>query len=241
MTVATAVEIDVDAPLSAQEQADLKEHEETLRTGFAKMEEMAVALRQIQKRKLYRGKFRTFEAYIRTEWKMAVSRAYQLCTFGEVSENLRLHNCGEIPINEAQARELAKVPAEVQPEVLKAAAAEGKPTAKAIANKVREVAPHSKPKNTTAEAIKLASKATGMSESVIKSAQSLRLPRELIEKVKTGELTLVEAARKIGADKLPGWSLVFEFELSSAPGRVLFMKWISANAKSFPEIAPLVK
>ena len=124
-------------PLSPQEQKDLNRHEAVLRSGYETMEKMALALRDIQQRRLYRGKFRTFAAYVKTQWDMCIRRAYQLCDFAGVIENLRVHNCAQIPTREAHSRELARLPAEDQPKVWTAVLSDGKPTAAAIARKGR--------------------------------------------------------------------------------------------------------
>jgi hypothetical protein len=131
--------LDLEKSLSAEEQKDLVRHELLLDLGFKTMEKMAEALRDIQSRKLYRAQFRTFEGYVRTKWDMSIRRAYQLCSYGHVVENLRLHNCAEIP-NESQARELAKLTPAEQPKVWAEATQSGeKPTAAVIAGKVEKI------------------------------------------------------------------------------------------------------
>lgn len=132
-TVTTMADVHIDTPLTPQEQQDFRRLEELVRDGFSTMEKMAGALREIRQRKLYRKEFRTFDSYVRTKWDMCIRRAYQICTYGEVIENLRAHNCAEIPEREAQARELAKLPSEAQAEVWNEVVRKGKPTAAAIA------------------------------------------------------------------------------------------------------------
>ncbi|HEY6723811.1 MAG TPA: hypothetical protein VI197_07255 [Polyangiaceae bacterium] len=71
------------------------------------------ALTRIRDAKLYAEEFGTFEAYCRERWGMSKTHANRLIASADVAANVT--PIGVIP-NEAQARELAKLPTEKQPE-----------------------------------------------------------------------------------------------------------------------------
>jgi hypothetical protein len=95
------------------------------------------ALFEIRDLKLYREKHATFEAYCRGKWGMSRVQAHRLIEAAAVVE--MLPNGNKVS-NEAQARELAKVPTEDRPAVLEQAAAEGPVTAKTIRKAAGEAA-----------------------------------------------------------------------------------------------------
>ena len=105
---------------------------------------VAVAVRTIQRLGLYKiAGYDNFEAYCRARWDFSRQRAYQLIDAANVVENV--NNCRQLalppPANEAQARELAKLPSEQQVEVWKTVvdnAPDGKITAKLVAEEVAE-------------------------------------------------------------------------------------------------------
>lgn len=101
-------------PLTGSEQRDLTKHEKVIERGVKTFVEVGKALLAVRsdERKLYR-EFGTFEDYCQERWGFSKSRAYQLIDASKTQENV--HNCGQnAPTNEAQARELARLPDEQQ-------------------------------------------------------------------------------------------------------------------------------
>lgn len=89
--------------------------------------------------------YASWDQCLQTEFRLSRQRAHQLLNYGQVKQNLAQLEANvstivdTLPaINEAQARELAKLPAEAQQEVWKASvvATNGKPTAAAVAAQV---------------------------------------------------------------------------------------------------------
>lgn len=117
------------APLTDVELVRCAELEDTIERGAKAFGEVAAALLEIRDLKLYRHSHATFEAYCRERWGFAKSQAYRLLEAGEVIGVLS--PIGDIPANEAQARELA--PLLDEPEVLadawEEAQSDGVPTA----------------------------------------------------------------------------------------------------------------
>lgn len=134
---ASLTTVGADDPLSQEEQAQFTELEGVIRGALTEMEKAGRALIQIRDLKLYRGQFQTFRTYVETKWTMSVRSAYQICGFAEVVENLRANGAQTLPDNERQTRELLKLPPEEQPKVWKEVVDEGKPTAAAIAGRIR--------------------------------------------------------------------------------------------------------
>jgi protein gp37 len=75
-----------------------------------------IALEIINRKRIYRQiNFESFQEYCRERWGLGRSRAHQLISAASVVANV--HNCGQIeslPMNEAQARPLAKLDREQQ-------------------------------------------------------------------------------------------------------------------------------
>jgi len=99
--------------LSTDEQTQLTTHETTINAGLQTFYEVGNALLVIREARLYRQDFATFEDYCRQRWGMVGSRARQLIAAAGVAENLKSVTTVTLA-NEAQARELAALAANVQ-------------------------------------------------------------------------------------------------------------------------------
>ena len=117
----------IEHPLTEAEKDRLKELEQTIKDNFLGFVAVGNALTEIRDNRLYRNENgRTFEGYCTEFWDICSRRAYQLIDAANAVENV--NNCSQndaqlseiiIPQNEAQARELAKLPPEEQPVVWK--------------------------------------------------------------------------------------------------------------------------
>jgi hypothetical protein len=80
-----------------------------LKTGTEVVLAVGEALDQIRDRKLYKAKYRTFEAYVKDRFSMKRSRAYHLISAARVIKELRAHfKETELPKNESVVRPLMK-------------------------------------------------------------------------------------------------------------------------------------
>jgi len=116
--------------------------ETTISAGLETFSEVGAALLEIREQKLYRFDFDTFESYCQTRWSMTRQHANRMIKSAEVISNLE--PIGSKPENEAQARELAKLPPEQRSEVWQQAqedAGEKKVTAKQIKELVAKKKP----------------------------------------------------------------------------------------------------
>ena len=142
--------------LSTTERQRLEVCERTIERTLGSFLEAGTALAEIKESRLYRATHPTFAEYVRERWGMGKSRAYQLIGASEVVGEMStmvdvtlprkaLSTTVDKPANEAQARELAKVPVEARPAVMQAVsdATNGKPTAAAIRRAAEKVAPPS--------------------------------------------------------------------------------------------------
>jgi hypothetical protein len=98
--------------LSDAEQAELLECEKTIHEGLTTFVEVGFALARIRDSKLYRAKFKTFDAYCSARWDMSARRALQLRDAAEVTAELKLKQFAVLPANESQARPLTELPRE---------------------------------------------------------------------------------------------------------------------------------
>lgn len=103
-------------PLSADEAQILAHYEEVIARGIKTFVEVGRALMTIRDRKLYRANYATFEAYCRERWDLSRPYAYQLIDAAVVVENLS-GITDIVPVNEAQAQPLTRLPPEEQMEV----------------------------------------------------------------------------------------------------------------------------
>jgi hypothetical protein len=134
--------------LSSSEAGRLAELETVIERGLQTFIEVGSALMEIRNSRLYRQMYATFEEYCQERWDLRKSRTYQLMDAAEVVENLKSSTIVELssgsiplPVNEAQARPLAKLEVEMQRQVWQRAvetAPEGKITAKHVETVVRE-------------------------------------------------------------------------------------------------------
>lgn len=104
------------ARLTLEESVALDTHEYTIERGLRTFYAVGNALAQIRDQRLYRATHFTFEQYCQERWGMSRPRAYQLIAAADVHTNLSTI-VDNPPTNEAQARELARLPPEQQPEV----------------------------------------------------------------------------------------------------------------------------
>jgi hypothetical protein len=123
--------------LNTEERKTLRRCERTIIKGAAEFIRVGLALREIRDRRLYRETHSTFEAYCLAKFDFRRAYGYRLIEEATAVAELQMSPIGNIPLpeNEAQARELAAVLAEMRVEVMRLAAtkAGGKPlTAKLI-------------------------------------------------------------------------------------------------------------
>jgi len=74
--------------------------------------EVGQVLMEIRDDRLYKETHSSFKDYCKDRWGLAGSTAYYYINSYKVMENV--HNCGQLPANESQARPLAKLPPEEQ-------------------------------------------------------------------------------------------------------------------------------
>lgn len=104
------------ARLTLEESVALDTHEYTIERGLRTFYAVGNALAAIRDQRLYRATHFTFEQYCEARWNIKQSRAYQLMDAASVVENLRSSTMVELPQNERQARALAQLAPERQPE-----------------------------------------------------------------------------------------------------------------------------
>ena len=135
-------ELTDDALLSADEQDDLRELEGVIERGQEAFLQVGQALAEIQRDRLYRASYPSFEAYLGERWpKIGLRTGYRMIAAAEVQESLR--PIGHTLANESQARVLAPLsPEERRQAVTTAVAATGgAPTAKALAAAAAAIKP----------------------------------------------------------------------------------------------------
>jgi hypothetical protein len=127
--------------LTEPERRKLNDLESIIEKGLTTFVEVGAALAMIREQKLYSSS--TFEEYCWQRWGWARKRSEQLIRASDVVQSLDT-TVSTLPTNEAQARELAPVPADKRTEVWTKAVEEsgGKPKAK----HVRKAAAPYKPK-----------------------------------------------------------------------------------------------
>ena len=128
--------------LSPEKMEQLNKCETVIEKNLEGFWEVGTALAEIRDSHLYRKDYGTFEAYCKDKWDMSKAYAHRLIGSAQVYENLS--PIGDIqPINEAQARPLAKLETpELQQEawdmVVETAAPDGKVTAKLVKSVVKD-------------------------------------------------------------------------------------------------------
>ena len=100
-----------DATLDAYEEQELRDHESVIKDGLRGFVSVGRALSEIRDKRLYRGRYASFEEYLHERWQLGRAYAYRLISGSEVAER--------IPglANEAQAREMTRVPFSEQRDV----------------------------------------------------------------------------------------------------------------------------
>lgn len=134
--------------LTISEAGRLAELETVIERGLQTFIEVGSALMEIRDSRLYRQLYATFEEYCQERWDLRKSRTYQLMDAAEVVENLKSSTIVELssgtiplPVNEAQARPLAKLEVEMQRQVWQRAvetAPQGRITARHVETVIRE-------------------------------------------------------------------------------------------------------
>jgi len=156
-------------PLTKKERRRLEELESIVTRNFRAFYEVGCALREIRQRRLYRETHQTFADYCKDLWDIARQTAYQYIDAAEVVDNVRqigwenVRNCGQnesdsppdenvrhgrqnesdsaipLPMNECQARALAKYDPEKQREIW-IEAVKSAPRGKITASHIRKTA-----------------------------------------------------------------------------------------------------
>ncbi len=131
-------EIEV-TPLTAQEKAELHKQEAIVELGFLRMRDCAEALRIIRDQRLYRTKAKTFAEYCEKNWGKNRDAVDKMLAVWEARKEIAENLCKEKPLQslvktapDSAIRALEAVPKRSQKRVAKAAAKNGKLTAKAI-------------------------------------------------------------------------------------------------------------
>lgn len=86
----------------------LQQAEEVIEQGLISYREAGKALMDIRDYGLYKQSHATFEEYLKSRWNWERSYAHRLIEAAKVADNLL--PIGNVPSNEAQARELTKLP-----------------------------------------------------------------------------------------------------------------------------------
>ena len=121
-----------------------------VKEGLATFVEVGLALAELRDNRLYRDDYPSFDEFVESEFGIKRARAYQLIKAAGVQERLSTtvdtSKNGEtvLPVNERQARELAKLPEEKQAKAWEKAvkAADGEqPTAEQVSEVVEKMQP----------------------------------------------------------------------------------------------------
>jgi hypothetical protein len=126
------------------EKEELKEFEKRIESGLKTFREVGTALLAIRDGRMYRAEYGTFEDYCRERWGFEKRYAYRLMDAAAISENVSHGTQIEPPSNERQARPLAALPPEKQPEAWQAATSKAesegrKVTAKDVQEEVKKI------------------------------------------------------------------------------------------------------
>lgn len=129
-----------DIRLAIASETTLAEDEAVIERGLGTFVAVGTALTNIRLARKYRETHDSYEAYCLERWGLSQPYALQIEKAAETV--LALPEGTPVPANEAQARELAKVPTEARAAVMEEAAeaTDGKPTAKDIKQAAEEAA-----------------------------------------------------------------------------------------------------
>ena len=108
--------------LSVVERRSLEKLEKVIESGVESFLATGSALKEIRDQRLYRERFKTFEAYVKARWSFDRSRAYQLIDASDLKADLstivdKNPKADEVK-TEGQLRELASVPTESLADVI---------------------------------------------------------------------------------------------------------------------------
>jgi len=137
-----AIVVAVNGSLSKAEKKELLKCERIIEQNLIAFYVTGFSLWTIQKRKLYREQYKTFDNYVAERWKLKRTHAYQLINSAKVYENLSAVADIPLPANEKQIRPLASLPHDVQKVVWEKAvnAVDGRlPTGKEVKEIVKKV------------------------------------------------------------------------------------------------------
>jgi len=184
--------------LTRSEVQRLAELECVVKSGLAVFVQVGNALLEIRDSRLYRQSFPSFEAYCRGRWGLKQSRAYQLLDAAVVVGNLQSSTIVELPQTESQARPLTQLEPEVQREVWQAVI-NTTPADQITAKVVEEQVKAADPLNEAVKAVKEELKPAIAQQSIIPESAKGKDPvvSAVTEKVKAGEMTVLEAAKEI--------------------------------------------
>lgn len=124
--------------LTPKESVRLCELERVIQKGKDTFVEVGNALAEIRDSRMYRGPFKTFEDYCQKRWGFTRNYVNRIIAAAEVTSNLV--PMGTTPESERQARPLAKLPAEKQPEAWSKAQEKAKEEGKPVAARHVEAA-----------------------------------------------------------------------------------------------------
>lgn len=131
-------------PLSDGERLRFEQCREVVRRNLKTCFEVGAALLEIRESKLYREHWTSFEKFCQAEFNIGKSHAYRLIDASGVKKTVETSPIGDAVQSESHARALKDVPVELRTEVLEAAAAAcegGEPTADAIREAAKTIAP----------------------------------------------------------------------------------------------------
>ena len=120
-------------PLTYSETTRLLQLESIVTAGLDTFVAVGIALAEIQASKLYRAAHDTFDAYVRQQFQLSRSRAYEIIGSATTFEALSAMADIPLPQNERQARALTGLAPSEAAEVMVTAAAAGPITARTIA------------------------------------------------------------------------------------------------------------
>jgi hypothetical protein len=132
--------------LTASEQSELALHEQVIEAGMDVFLNVGIALATIQKKKLYRQHYDTFEAYCDGRYELTRRRAYQLIEAAAIVQSLAIEVARDptvtitiLPKTEAHAAALSEIAPDERATIWQEVVAESQETGKAItAKKIRQ-------------------------------------------------------------------------------------------------------
>jgi hypothetical protein len=183
---------ETEAARLAELEAIIESGRETYRAAFASV---AKAVCEIRDNPRYWQKHKTFVKYCQARYGWNRSYAYSMATAGDVLKSLLNSAIAEWVTNEAQTRELNKVPVEHRAAVIKATTAKGCLTARTIRNAASTLAAPPTPAITAPESAQSASPAAP--EDWLKNFKYHRKQLIAIARKHTVERALIEELRPL--------------------------------------------